>query len=271
MSELIRSSVINPAWLKEEDYLRTLLWAASSRELMDQRDLSRIAEQFLLLIAAEATALTQRSSSSLPGDQVEMLHASVCYVTGLALMPMEPDDAVERLKRDPLKEIFLAGRGVLDRKIRAVARFMPILRASLLPVEHAPYQFASQHADRAFFHSYDSRFAAHRLDWIPAYLPCLPLTQAGGILYLQDYLQALHTENLICRGVPAEWFAQCAGDELEDHNICALLLDRMRAVSDTDGIIARLGLQGKAETYARQYLAQFSPQGVDKTAGNVIE
>lgn len=238
---------------------------------MDQRDLSRIAEQFLLLLAAEATAFTQGSSSSLPGEQVEMLHASVCYIVGLALMPMVPDDAVELLKREPLKEIFVAGRGALHRKIRAVARFMPILRASLLPVEHAPYQFAAQHADRAFFHSYDSRFAAHGLDWIPAYLPCLPLTRAGGILYLQDYLQALHTENLICRGAPAEWFAQTAGDGLADHNLCALLLDSLRAACDTDTIISRLGLQGRAEDYARRHLTQFSPQGVDKTGGNVIE
>ena len=271
MSELIRSSVIDPIWLKEEDYLRTLLWAASSCELMNQGDLSRIAEQFLLLLAAEATAFTQGSSSSLPGEQVEMLHASVCYTVGLALMPMAPDDAVERLKREPLKEIFLAGRGSLDRKIRAAMRFMPILRASQLTVEHAPYRFACAHADRAFFRGYDSRFAAHRQDWIPAYLPCLPLTQAGGILYLQAYLQVLHTENLICRGVPAGWFAQTAGDCLGDHNLCALLLDYLRAASDTDTIIARLGLRGRAESYARRYLTQFSLRGVDKTGGNVIE
>ena len=109
MSEMICSSVIDPAWLKEEDYLRTLLWAASTCELMDQRDLSRLAEQFLLLLGEEAAAFTQGSSSSLSGEQVEMLHASVCYTVGLALMPMPPDDAVERLKREPLKHTFLAG------------------------------------------------------------------------------------------------------------------------------------------------------------------
>lgn len=270
MSEMICSSVIDSAWLKEEDYLRTLLWAASTCELMDQRDLSRLAEQFLLLLGEEAAAFTQGSSSSLPGEQVEMLHASVCYTVGLALMPMLPDDAVERLKREPLKHIFVAGRGALDRKIRAVMRFVPILRGTLLPVDHAPYQFAVQHAHRAFFHSYDSRFAAHGRDWIPAYLPCLPLTPAGGILYLQDYLQALHTENLICRSVPAEWFNRADGT-LEDHNLCALLLDGLRATCNTDTIVNRLGLRGRAEAYARRYLTLFSPKGVDKTGEDVIE
>lgn len=270
MSEMIRFSVIDPAWLKEEDYLRTLLWAATTCELIDQRDLSHLAEQFLLLLGEEAAAFTQGSSTSLSGEQVEMLHASVCYTVGLALMSMHPDDAVERLKRESLKRLFVAGRGVLDRKIRTVARFVPILRGTLLPVDHAPYQFAVQHAHRAFFHSYDSRFAAHGRDWIPAYLPCLPLTSAGGILYLQDYLQSLHTENLICRGVPIEWFNRADGTP-EDHNLCALLLDSLRATCDTDTIVTRLGLQGRAEAYARRYLDGFSLKGVDKTGGDMIE
>ncbi|MBQ2767872.1 MAG: hypothetical protein IJF49_07335 [Clostridia bacterium] len=266
MSELIRSSQIDSAWLKEEDYLRTLLGAASACGLIDQHDMVRIADQFLLLLAAEASAFTQGTSTSLPGEQVDMLHASVCYTVGLALMPMSPDEAVEQLKREPLKAIFLAGRGILDRKIRAAMRFVPILRRTLLAVDHAAYQFAVQHAHRAFFHSYDSRHAAHALDWIPAYLPCLPLTRAGGILYLQDYLGALHTENLICRGVPAEWFTRAA-ERVEDHNLCALLLDSMHERYDTDTILARLGLKGRAETYARRYLTQFSPKGVDTPRG----
>ena len=137
-------------------------------------------------------------------------------------------------------------------------------------MNHAPYQFAVQHAHQAFFHSYDSRFAAHARNWIPAYLPCLPLTPAGGILYLQDYLQALHTENLICRGVPAEWFSRAVGT-LEDHNLCALLLDSLRDNCDTDTIVARLSLQGRAEAYARRYLDGFSSKRVDTTGGDVIE
>ncbi len=146
---------------------------------------------------------------------------------------------------------------------------MPILRSSLLPVNHPAYQFAVQHADRAFFHRYDSRFAAHALDWIPAYLPCLPLTRAGGILYLQDYLQTLHTENLICRGVPAAWFAQAAGDCLEDYNLCALLLDRLGERYNADEVVEHLGLRGRAKIYARRYLDGFSSKEVDKRGGDV--
>ncbi len=111
MSKLICPSVIDPAWLREEDYLRTLLWAGATCGLIDQHDMVRIADQFLLLLAAEVSAFTQGTSTSLPGEQVDMLHASVCYTVGLALMPMSPDEAVEQLKREPLKAIFLAGQG----------------------------------------------------------------------------------------------------------------------------------------------------------------
>ncbi len=275
MNNLTRYTAIDPAALREEDYLRTLLGAAAAVGAIDQHDMVRIADQFLYLLAAEATAFTQGTSSSLPTEQVDQLHASACYIISLALMPQNPDDAVERLKTEPLKAIFLAGRGILDQKIRAVARFMPILRATLIPVDHAPYQFAVTRADRAFFQAYDSRFAAHALDWTPAYLPCLPLTPAGGILYLQDYLRALHTENRICQAVPPALFARLAagmampiddvdpdelsftrpGAELADHNLCALLLDSLAARTDDDTIIARLNLRGSPAAYARRYLA----------------
>lgn len=275
MSELILHNAIDPACLAEEDYLRTLLGAAVSVGAIDQHDMVRLADQFLYLLAAEATAFTHGASTSLPTEQVDQLHASICYTVSLALMPMSPDEAIERLKHEPIKAIFLAGRGILDHKIRATARFMPILRSTLIPVEHAAYQFAVTQADRAFYRSYDSRFAAHALDWIPAYLPCLPLTRAGGILYLQAYLQALHTENVICRNLPPQLFAHladgqpwpgedaeideiaapCLGVELADYNLCALLLDSMAVHADSDVIIARLGLRGRAEAYARRYLS----------------
>lgn len=274
MNNLTRYTAIDPADLREEDYLRTLLGAAAAAGAIDQHDMARIADQFLLLLAAEATAFTQGTSSSLPTEQVDQLHASICYTVSLALMPQTPDEAVERLKTEPLKAIFLAGRGILDQKIRAVARFMPILRASIVPVDHAAYQFAVNRADRAFYKTYDSRFAAHSRAWIPAYLPCLSLTPAGGILYLQDYLQALHTENLICRGAPPALFTHLAaaqpvplddaeigdisafspGADIADHNLCALLLDGLAARADADAIIARLNLRGRPAAYARRYL-----------------
>ena len=279
MSEVILHNAIDPACLAEEDYLRTLLGAAAAVGAIDPHDMVRLADQLLCLLAAEATAFTHGASTSLPTEQVDQLHASICYTVSLALMPMSPDAAVEYLKTQPLKAIFLAGRGILDQKIRAAARFMPILRSTLIPIDHAPYQFAVTRADRAFHRSYDSRFAAHALDWIPAYLPCLPLTRAGGILYLQAYLQALHTENIICRNVPPALFAHLAagqpwpGDDAEigdiaaltpaanltDHNLCALLLDSLAAHADPPAIIARLGLSGRAEAYARRYLLHHSP------------
>lgn len=274
MNEITRYAAIDPAALREEDYLRTLLGAAAAVGAIDPHDMARIADGFLYLLAAEAEAFTQGTSTSLPTEQVDQLHASICYTVSLALMPMNPDDAVERLKTEPIKGIFHAGRGILDRKIHAVARFMPILRSTLIPVDHAPYQFAVTRADRAFFKTYDSRFAAHALDWTPAYLPCLPLTRAGGILYLQDYLQSLHTENLICRALPPAVFTRLAaaqpvpfedaeigdigvlspGADIADYNLCALLLDSLAGCADTDTIIARLNLRGRPAVYARRWL-----------------
>ncbi|MBR7184032.1 MAG: hypothetical protein IKD37_00340 [Clostridia bacterium] len=267
MHEIIRPGVINPAELCEEDYLRTLIGAAVRTGGIDRHDMVRLADQFLYLLAAEAGEFTQHTSTSLPTEQVDQLYASICYTVSLALMPLSPDDAVARLRGVPLKEIFMAGRGVLDQKIRAVSRFMPILRASAIEVEHAPYRFVCQHADRAFFRGYNSRFAAHALDWIPAYLPCLPLTRAGGILYLRAYLQALHTENLICRAAPSALFGRLSerhpsgtptGGELADHNLCALLLDSLAAHTAPNAVIDRLGLRGRAADYARRYYLDFA-------------
>lgn len=278
MPNITRYNAIDPAALREEDYLRTLLGAAVAVGAIDKHDMVRIADQFLYLLAAEADAFTQGTSTSLPTEQVDQLHASACYIISLALMPMSPDDAVERLKTEPIRAIFLAGRGILDQKIRAVARFMPLLRQSGVPVDHAAYQFAVNHADRAFYQTYDSRFAAHARDWTPCYFPCLPLTRAGGILYLQDYLQALHTENLICRSAPPALFARLLaeqpcpldgeeidaidaldpGGDIADHNLCALLLDGLAARADGETIIARLALRGKAADYARRYLSHYA-------------
>lgn len=91
---------------------------------------------------------------------------------------------------------------------------------------------------------------------------------------MQDYLQALHTENLICRTVPPTLFARLLaaqpcpladveigdinaldpGGDIADYNLCALLLDGLSASADVDTIIARLCLRGRAADYARRYL-----------------
>lgn len=274
MQEITRHSTIDPAYLREEDYLRTLLGAAAALGAIDQHDMVRIADQFLYLLAAEATRFTQGTSDSLPSEQVDRLHASICYTISLALMPLPPDDAVDLLKSESLKTIFVRGRGILDRKIRAAVRFMPLLRSSCLTVDHAAYRFAVQYADRAFFKGYDSDFAAHTHDWTPCYLPCLPLTRAGGILYLQDYLEALYIENRICRGVPSELFTRLLaeqpcpledakiddinaldpGGDIADQNLCALLLNGLASHADADTIVARLGLRGRSADYAYRWL-----------------
>lgn len=69
---------------------------------------------------------------------------------------------------------------------------------------------------------------------------------------MQDYLQALHTENLICRTVPPTLFARLLaaqpcpladveigdinaldpGGDIADYNLCALLLDGLSAGAD---------------------------------------
>ncbi len=265
MEEIIRYSAIQPEMLLEEDYFRTLLGAAMATDAMTQAEMSHLAEQFLFLLAEEAERFTQGTSTSLPQEQVDGLYASICYTLSLALMQMPPDDAVELLRSERLKRIFLRGRSVLDRKTRAVVRFLPILRASRIDVPHLPYQFAVMQSAREFFRRYDGDFAAHSRAWIPMYTPVLPLTRAGGILYLQAYLDALYLENRICRAAPAGFFARYTvekpraeveweGSVFEDRNLCACLLGTLARGTDAEKVILHLGLRGRTADYARRCL-----------------
>lgn len=93
MSNITRYTAIGPAALREEDYLRTLFVAAASAGALDQTDVTRIADQLLQLLAAEAARFTQGTSTSLPTEQVDQLYASICYTIGLVLQTLPPEDA----------------------------------------------------------------------------------------------------------------------------------------------------------------------------------
>lgn len=265
-----------PAWPMRND-LRDLIARAHAQGAISDADLGRILGGLPPLMAAQLAKLNDGESTSLPLERAERLTDSILYLIGLSLQAYAAEEAVMRLCAMPLSRLFDAGRAELDRRIRAVGHFMPILRASIQPVEHAAYQYACRRADRDFFSTYDLEWGAHELNWTPSYLPALPLPEVGGILYLTGYLQALHTENRILAALPDGFLAallvrsrhampraktEGLADELDPdgsiaaENLCALALDAMRARGDADAIVAVLGLRGRTEAYVRAYLAR---------------
>ncbi len=267
-----------PGWPERND-LRDLIARAHAQGALSDADLGRILGAIPPLLAARLGRLNDGLSTSLPLERAEQLTDSMLYVIGLPLLAYTPEVAVDRLCTMSLGQLFDVGRGELDRRIRAIGRFMPILRASAVEVGHAAYQYACRHVDRAFFATYDLDWGAHECNWTPVYPLALPLPEVGGILYFQAYVQAIHTENRILAALPDGFLAALLthergrlaefdpalaplAEELDPDgsaataNLCALALDALRPLGDADAIVARLGLSGRAAAYARRYLVR---------------
>ena len=112
MTDLTRRTLLDPLALDGRDYFASLLAEGQRCGLLSDRDLSRLQGESLTLLAERADAWSHGLSTSLPAERAQQLLGSVLYIVSLELKTgPTPEEAVERLRREPLAALYAAHPG----------------------------------------------------------------------------------------------------------------------------------------------------------------
>ncbi len=131
MTDLTRRTLLDPLALDGRDYFASLLAEGQRCGLLSDRDLSRLQGESLTLLAERADAWSHGLSTSLPAERAQQLLGSVLYIVSPELKAgPTPEEAVERLRREPLAALYAAGQKRITRKLQAartLRRSVPVL------------------------------------------------------------------------------------------------------------------------------------------------
>lgn len=159
---------------------------------LTQADATRIRNELWALLAWKAEILSL-GDSSIREEQAEELLRSLCFTISLALSPLTPEKAGEKLAARPLRALYREGVDRLYRRIeRARAAYARAVETAL-PLDNLAYDDTLRNIG-SFFDAYRPDLFAHDI-------PCMidyPLTRPAeglGVQFIEAYLAQWLREN----------------------------------------------------------------------------
>ena len=199
-----RVHVIDSSRLNGRAYFLSLATQARTCGLLSDGELARLETESLALLARKARAYTGGESTSLRAETARALLDSVHYTVGVALKAcVSPEDAVERLRREPLEALEAAGQALISRKLDAARLLHTRLKQNLFDSENVFYRGTIVDGIEGFFRAYRPAFFAQETH-ITADYPPLNAVEGTGIEFVEGYLRALTHENRFLLYFPPE-------------------------------------------------------------------
>lgn len=201
---LERRRAIDSSRLNRRAYFLSLTREAHRCGLLSDGDLSRLEAESRALLAQKAQAYTGGESTSIRAETARALLESVQYTLGIALKACAlPEDAIERLRREPLKSIEASGQALISRRLDVVRLLHARLKQSLFDSENVFYRGTIVDRIAGFLRAYRPAFFAQETH-ITADYPPLNAVEGTGIEFVEGYLRALTHENRFLLYFPPE-------------------------------------------------------------------
>ena len=200
MTDLTRRTLLDPLALDGRDYFASLLAEGQRCGLLSDRDLSRLQGESLTLLAERADAWSHGLSTSLPAERAQQLLGSVLYIVSLELKAgPTPEEAVERLRREPLAALYAAGQKRITRKLQAARTLHRQLKKTLFPTPNQFYRATLADGVDGFFKLYRPALAAQEIHITADYPTFFGLPPLDGVEFMEEYLRCLSHENRFLR------------------------------------------------------------------------
>lgn len=186
--------------LSSEHYFLSLLNEAFAVGMIDDAELSRIQSEAVERFAEKARSYTHGESSSVRSEVAEELMSSVVYTVGVYLRSLPtPEDAVDALKHECFRDLYMLGKKKIAVKLATVKKIAAFLATSAPKSRSIYYRQATRRMTARFLKGYDPDFAAHDATILPDYPLLVPVNGLCGIEYMQKYLESLYSETQFLR------------------------------------------------------------------------
>lgn len=195
---------IRPSNLAKNQYTISLLQEALRNRLLSRQEIDSIEVQLMMILKDVIMRYTKGESSSVTNDTAESLLKSILYsIDAYALSCSSPEEAVEHLKKVPLKEIYARGLERVREWFEETKSLYDEVKRKKLDVKLESYNLTIRDIP-IFLKNYGIVFGAHNAMASIDYQLVFDDMSVQGVLYMKNYLENLKIETEFCRNFREE-------------------------------------------------------------------
>lgn len=191
--------------LDAASFFHLLVTEGCRLSLISPGQLEALQYQIIELLTEQLNRWTGGQSSSVPVETGQQIQQSVFYTAGYYLKSLpDPECALEALKGNPLKDIFLQGKQLIEINLKEAKELLRSIQGAPLATDVFAYNDTLANGLPMFFTSYDMDYEAHETPASIDYPLSSDNMNQTGIEYIHGYLQKLHLENEFCQSFSNE-------------------------------------------------------------------
>ncbi|HCC36042.1 MAG TPA: hypothetical protein DEQ02_10630 [Ruminococcaceae bacterium] len=249
--------VIERAELSEENYFKSLLAQAHSKDLLGDDDIERLQYECLTLLAYKTERYNSGDSSSIRVEKAVSIMDSNLFTIGLWLKTYkDPDYAAAVLRKASINDLYQKGRKRIDELVSVTKAVHKKLLGELIQTQNEFYRLTIEDGINGFFKLYYADFAAQEIHISADYPEYNPIPKFEGIEFMNAYVNALYFENEFCRNFSAEDIHHLLCGYAEDYrslliNIYELVLTAALGCTIAGTDTRRLDINDTGKEYLR--------------------
>ena len=183
--------------LSGEFYFASLLNQGYEKGLLSDKDVERIQNESVSLLADKTERYNAGESSSIRVEKAQDIMASCLFTVGIWLKTYRsPEEAIEAMRSVPLKKTYIKGRKRIDTMMAAAKSVHRQTVQQLFETENVFYHSTIVEGIDGFYELYDPDYSAHEINITADYPAFKPIPKLAGIEFIQAYQRALYYENL---------------------------------------------------------------------------
>lgn len=200
MNNLEIISKIKREDLDEKNYFKTLIEAGYENEMFSDDDLINLQIGMIGLLDEKVSRYTGSESSSIRKEVMENINESNYYTIGLQLKTfINPDDAIEEIKKNGLKKVYYDGRKRIDRMLDVIRVMYAKVKNNKLQTRNHIYNDTILGGIQGFLKIYDPDFNAQDMKMTADYPLYNNLAgELEGIEFIKEYVNRIYLENEFC-------------------------------------------------------------------------
>jgi len=200
-SNIKKYDLIKQENLDQSNYTISLLNEALHLGLIDQAAMEAVQAQAMTILADLIRKYTKGESSSLRVETSQRLLMSVFYAIDAGLGSNDPQEALESLLADDLRDIYKLGLDALELNLKASRDLYQETLQTKLAIPNDAYHSTIEEL-QDFFKRYDILYNAQYATASIDYPLLFDDMDIEGVFYIKQYLEKLNLENRICSLFP---------------------------------------------------------------------
>lgn len=206
MNKLEIKSKINRLNLDAKNYFESLIKEAYNNGMITENEIINLQMDIIQILDERIYKYNGIDNSSVRKEVVEEINKSNYYTISIYLKTFNnPDDALEKIKKSNLNELYCNGRKQIDRMLNIIRVIYAKVKQNKLKINNQTYNDTILGGIQGFLKIYNPDFKAHDMK-ITADYPVYNnlIGKLEGVEFIKEYVYSIYLENEFCNMFSSE-------------------------------------------------------------------